>query len=90
MTVGSMRSMTENFNKDECIENIKKILNNYELEELPHYDIINDFLEKLDPEELIKIRTYMILELLKKRCFEMYRKIRVMNLSICTAKLLMQ
>jgi hypothetical protein len=40
MTVGSMRSMAENFNKDECIENIKKILNNYELEELPHYDTI--------------------------------------------------
>lgn len=44
-----------------------------ELEELPHYDTINNFLEELPPEELEKIRTYMIKELLKKRCFEGYR-----------------
>ena len=28
-----MRSMTENFNKNECIENMKKILNNIENED---------------------------------------------------------
>lgn len=70
MTIGSMRSMTEEFNKEECIENIKKILNNQELEELPHHDTINDFLEILPVEDLKKIRTYMIKEIFKKRCFE--------------------
>lgn len=73
MTIGSMRSMTEEFNKEECIENIRKILNNYDLEELPHHDTINDFLEILPEEELKKIRTNMIKELFKKRCFEQYR-----------------
>jgi hypothetical protein len=69
MTMRSMRSMTAEFNKEECIENIKKVLDNYELEELPHHDTINDFLEILGVDDLKKIRTYMIKELFKKRCF---------------------
>ena len=73
MGIDSMRSMTERFNKEECIENVKKALGIKELEELPHYDTINDFLSKLDSEELEKIRLYMINELRKKRCFESYR-----------------
>jgi len=73
MTIGSMRSMTEEFNKEECIENIRKILNNYELEELPHHDTINNFLEILPADELKKIRANMVRELFKKRCFEQYR-----------------
>jgi hypothetical protein len=40
---------------------------------LPHYDTINDFLTGLELSELENIRTYMIKELLKKRCFEDYR-----------------
>jgi hypothetical protein len=43
------------------------------LEELPHYDTINDFLSGLEVTELENIRTYMIKELLKKRCFEKHR-----------------
>lgn len=69
----SMRNMSDGFNKDECIENIRKVLGLKSLEELPHYDTINDFLTELDMEELEKIRTYMIKELLKKRSFESYR-----------------
>lgn len=66
----SMRSLSSNLNKDECIANIGKILGIEELEELPHYDTINDFLSGLATSELERIRTYMIKELLKKRCFE--------------------
>src|SRR5699024_5280131 len=69
----SMRNMTNQLNKDECIHNFQKILGCNELEELPHYDTINDFLSKLDPTELEKIRTYMIKQLLAKRCFDDYR-----------------
>ncbi|MDC3413823.1 transposase family protein [Aquibacillus sp. 3ASR75-11] len=69
----SMRGMTESFNRDECIENVKKILGKKTLVELPHYDTINDFLSALDSKELEKIRTYMIKELLKKRSLEKYR-----------------
>lgn len=69
----SMPSMTDSFNKDECIENVRKILNIEELDELPHYDTINDFLSGLELSDLEKIRTYMIKELLQKRSLESYR-----------------
>jgi len=68
-----MRNMTDRLNKDECIENLQKYLGMEQLEDLPHYDTINNFLSHLDPEELGRIRTYMIKELLQKRCFEKYR-----------------
>ena len=71
--VTSMRGMTNQFNKEECIENVKKVLRLEELDELPHYDTINHFLSTLNPVEIEKIRTYMIKELLKKRCFDDYR-----------------
>lgn len=69
----SMRNMSDGFNKEECIENIRQVLNVESLEELPHYDTINDFLAGFNMNELEKIRTYMIKELLKKRCFEQSR-----------------
>lgn len=69
----SMNNMTEKFNKKECIENIAKVLGYEALEELPHYDTINNFLCKLEPEEIEKIRDYMIKELFKKRSLEGFR-----------------
>jgi Transposase domain (DUF772). len=68
----SMRQMTAVFNTEEAIHNMSKFLG-IELEDLPHYDTINNFLEKLDTTELESIRTYMIKELIKKRCLEAYR-----------------
>jgi len=71
--MNSMRNMTNQFNKDECIENMRKYFRVDTLEELPHYDTINNFLGCLDPEELGEIRTYMIKQLFMKRCFEQFR-----------------
>jgi len=71
-SISSMTSMTEKYNKEECIENIANVLG-CELEELPHYDTINDFLSKLETKEIEKIRDYMIRELFKKRSLEDYR-----------------
>ena len=69
----SMREMTNEFNKEECIKNVGKWLGNEDLEELPHYDTINDFLARVNPAELERIRIDMIKKLFKKRCFESYR-----------------
>ena len=69
----SMNQMTAEFNKDECINNIAKTLGYEELDELPHYDTINNFLKRLEPIEIEKIRDYMMRELFKKRCLEKYR-----------------
>ncbi len=70
--IASMTSMTEQFNKNECIENISMVLG-CKLEELPHYDTINNFLCCLEPLEIEKIRDYMIKELFKKRSLEGFR-----------------
>ena len=68
-----MTSMTEKFNKIECIENTAKILGYEELQELPHFDTINNFLSNLAIKELEKIRDYMIKQLFRKRSLEGYR-----------------
>ena len=69
----SMNKMTTDFNKDEVIDNIAASLGYDSLEEIPHYDTINDFLKKLEVTELDKIRDYMIRELFKKRSLEKYK-----------------
>ena len=72
-SVLSMSNMTEKFNKEECIQNVAKVLGYETLEDLPHYDTINNFLCNLETEEIEKIRDYMINELFKKRSLEGYR-----------------
>ncbi|GAB1477191.1 hypothetical protein MASR2M70_20290 [Bacillota bacterium] len=64
--ITSMGRMSEAFNKEKCIENMAVALGYDTLEELPHYDTINDFLCRLQPMELERIRDFMIKELLKK------------------------
>ena len=49
----SMNSMTNKFNNDNTIENLSKITNT-NLDDLPHYDTINDVFENLSIEELRK------------------------------------
>ena len=71
-SIESMSGMTEQFNREECIENMSRVLG-CELEELPHYDTINNFLSDLEPEEIEKIRDYMIKELFRKRSLEDFR-----------------
>ena len=59
--------MTTEFNTEECINNVAKVLGYDELKELSHHDTINNFLKKLNPIEIEKTRKYMIKELFKKR-----------------------
>jgi len=65
-----MRQWTRKLNTEMCIDNVAKMMEKTKLEELPHYDTMNDFLASLPPEESENIRTYMIKKLLEKRCFE--------------------
>lgn len=71
--IHSMNKMTKDFNNDTVINNFSKVLGYDNLEEIPHYDTINNFLKKLPIVELEKIRTYMIKALMRKRCLEKYR-----------------
>lgn len=68
----SMRDLSNTFNTDETISNIKKILD-IETEEIPHYDTINNVFESLQIEELRKIQKYMVNRLLRSKMFDKYR-----------------
>ena len=68
--ITSMNKMTRDFNTNDAINNISKILEIESLKEIPHYDTINNFLKRLECKELEKIRDYMIRSLLKKRSLE--------------------
>ena len=68
----SMRETTEKFNTDETIKNIANLLE-MELEEIPHYDTINNVFKKLDIAELRKIQKYMVNRLIRSKMFDKYR-----------------
>ena len=68
----SMRKMTNKFNTKETIENICEILK-INVDELPHYDTINDALSKIDLEEFRSIIKNIIYELIRNKMFDKYR-----------------
>ena len=70
--IKSMRETTEKFNTEETIKNIANVLE-IELEEIPHYDTINNVFEKLEIEELRKIQKYMVNRLIRSKMFDKYR-----------------
>ncbi len=61
---------TIEFIKDECVKNLCTALGVPEHEFLPHYVTINEFLSRMDTEELEKLRRQMVHALLRKRKFE--------------------
>jgi len=66
----SMQEMTTQFNREERVQNVCKILGQSNREYLPHYVTINDCLKKLSPDELEKVRNKLISGLIRKRSFE--------------------
>lgn len=70
--IKSMRETTEKFDTDETIRNIATLIE-IELEEIPHYDTINNVFEKLDINELRKIQKYMVNRLIRSKMFDKYR-----------------
>ena len=69
----SMRKMTEELNKKACIENVRQMLDLEELEELPHWSSVNDYLERLKPDELESIPPKLCNRLIRMRSFEKSR-----------------
>ena len=69
-SIESMQEMNESFNEDTCVKNIYRVLGLEEKDYLPHYVTINECLNKLDNNELEKIRKKMICGIIRKRSFE--------------------
>ena len=70
--IKSMRETTEKLDTEETIKNIGNILG-IELEEIPHYDTINNVFEQINIEELRKIQKYMVNRLIRSKMFDKYR-----------------
>ena len=67
--ISSMRKASEEFNTKTAIENIGKLCHQ-ELEELPYWETINNYLKRIDPEELQKIVHKLVYGLIRSRAFE--------------------
>lgn len=65
----TMRQMEENFNDEKCIDTLRIMSGNKNLDEMPHYDTLNYYLEKLSPECLAEIRRKMVTSLIRGKHF---------------------
>ena len=65
----SMRGMEENFNEENCIDTLRIMSGDQNLREMPHYDTLNYYLEKLSPECLAGLRKKMITSLIRGKQF---------------------
>lgn len=65
----SMRQMEENFNEETCIDTLRILSGNKNLEEMPHYDTLNYYLERLSPDSLSALRKKLITSLIRGKQF---------------------
>lgn len=65
----SMRQMEECFNEECCIDTLRYLSGDKKLEEMPHYDTLNYYLEMLPPEELSGVRRKMMAGLIRRKQF---------------------
>ena len=72
----SMSSMDENFNEDICIKTLQIMSGDNELNEMPHKDSLNYYLERLEPNCLSDLREKMIKRLIRMKSFN---RARVLN-----------
>ena len=70
--INTMNAMTDKFNTEETIKNMSKILNE-NLEELPHYDTINNVFKNIKEEEMRHIQKYIAYTLIRSKMFDLYR-----------------
>ncbi|CVI71268.1 hypothetical protein NDGK_02162 [Clostridiales bacterium CHKCI001] len=64
-----MRSMEEPFNEEECIRTLRLLSGDQNLEEMPHCDTLNYYLEKLSPACLSNLRKQMVKKLIWNKSF---------------------
>ena len=68
-SVKSMRQMSEAFNEEICAHTLGLLSGSNRLGEVPHYDTLNNYLERLSPESLSWLRKKMVTSLLRGKQF---------------------
>ena len=69
-SIVSMQEMTRQFNNDEAVSNIYSLINEEAKEMLPHYVTSNEYLERLDPEEIRKILHRIVYDCIRRKTFD--------------------
>ena len=69
--ISSMRKTSQEFNSDIVIQNIRELCGEKaSMDEIPYWETINQYLEKLDPKELQGVICKLVYRLLRSRAFE--------------------
>ena len=69
----TMHSMEESFNEEECIRTLRPMSGDRDLEEMPHCDTLNYYLEKLSPACPAEVRRKMVKSLIRMKSFNKAR-----------------
>ena len=67
--ITSMQAMTDEFNKDRVVKNLYRFMGGKEKEFLPHGVTVNEYFERLDPEELQKVQQKQVYGLIRSKAF---------------------
>lgn len=67
--ITTMQEMTSKFNKQEVVNNISSFIEEQSGKYLPHHVTINEYLERLDPNEVQNILQDMVCKLIRKKSF---------------------
>lgn len=68
--INSMRSTSGEFNSEHVIENMRVLCGEEELEELPYWETINNYLKRFSSDELQKVVCQLVSRLIRGRAFE--------------------
>ena len=68
--ISSMQEMTLKFNDDAVVENLYSFMSEEKKEYLPHGVIENEFLARLNPEELEKIQKDIAYSMIRRKTFD--------------------
>lgn len=68
--ISSMQEMTRVFTDGQVVSNLYQFMGTEEKDFLPHGVTENEFLERLEPQELEKIQQQIVYQLIRKRTFE--------------------
>ena len=68
-SIESMRQMDEKFNETVCADTLRILSGNHKSREIPHYDTLNYYLERLSPECLSDLRKKMVTRLIRGKQF---------------------
>lgn len=67
--IESMQMMTYEFNRERVVENLYRFMGTKEKEYLPHAVTVNEYFERLDPEELQKVQQKQVYRLIRSKAF---------------------